>query len=225
MIQEIIDEVLKPKEERIRSGLISPSSLGQCYRRQYWSRANEPVSNPIDSRTLRVFAMGHMVEKFIVDNLKQRYNDWGFQVEVNKDDIHGFLDIESPEEIMDVKSQHSRKFWYNTKDANDGKDIKDMFYNNWLQVMTYAWIRGKNKGRLIFVSKDDLSIQEYCLELDNYWKNEIDMELTKIRYYYDNKTLPPAQPRLYGGEETKKECSYCQFKDKCFNKQKGATNG
>lgn len=220
MIQEIIDDVLKPKEERIRSGLISPSSLGQCYRRQYWSRANETPSNPLDARTLRVFAMGNMVEKFVITNLLNRYPDWKTQTEVNKDDIHGFADIVSPDEVMDVKSQHSRKFWWNTKEMKAGKDIKDMFYPNWMQVMTYAWALGKPKARLIYVSKDDLCIQEYSLDCDSFWQGEIDMELTKVRYYYDNKTTPPALPRLYGGEETKKECEYCQFKDKCFAMEK-----
>jgi hypothetical protein len=220
MIQEIVDDILKPKEERTRSGQISPSGLGQCYRRQYWSRKNEKESNPPDARTRRVFAMGNMVEKFIVENLLKRYPEWKTQVEVTQDDVHGYADIVSEDEVMDIKSQHSRKFWWNDKEMREGKDIRDMFYNNWLQVMQYAWILNRPKARLIFVSKDDLCIQEYSLDLDNYWKGELDMELTKIRYCWEMKTTPPAQPRLYGGEETKKECEWCQFKDKCFAEQK-----
>jgi hypothetical protein len=181
---------------------------------------NEPASNPLDARTLRVFAMGNLVEKFVVDNLLTRYPDWKTQVEITHEDIHGFADIVTPDEVCDVKSQHSKKFWYNTNEMKAGKDIKDMFYNNWLQVMTYAWLLNLPKGRLIFVSKDDLCIQEYSLELDTYWKGEIDTELTRIRYYHQNKTIPPAQPKLYGGEETKKECEYCQFKTKCQEKEK-----
>jgi len=217
MIQEIINEALKPKEEHKSSGLISPSKLGQCYRRQYWARKGEPESEPINERTRRVFAMGNMVEKFIIDNLLIRYPDWQTQVKVLKDDVYGYADLVTPDEVADVKSQHSRKFWYNSKDVDGGKDIRDMFYPNWMQVMTYAWILGKEKARLIYVSKDDLSIQEYVLPCDDYWKGEIDMELTKIRYFWDFKTLPIAKPRLYGGEETKKECGYCSFKTTCSN--------
>ncbi len=219
MIQEILNEVLKPKEH-IASGLISPSSLGQCYRRQYWSRKGETPSNPIDERTLRVFKCGNLFEDFVIKNLLVRYPNWQTQVEVTKDDIHGFADLVTPDEVDDVKSQHSKKFWYNQKEMQAGKDIRDMFYNNWLQVLTYAWLLSKPKGRLIFVSKDDLAIQEYTQDLDVYWLGEIDMELTKTRYYYNMKTLPPAQPRLYGGEETKKECSFCQFKDLCLATEK-----
>jgi len=219
MIQEILDAELSSKEKHQSSGLISPSALGQCYRRVWWARKNETPSNPPDNRTLRVFAMGHMVEKFVVDNLLKRYPDWQTQVEVTHDDVHGYADIVSPDEVMDVKSQHSRKFWWNTKEMQAGKDIRDMFMNNWLQVMTYAWYLNKPKARLIFVSKDDLCIQEYSLDCDDYWKGLIDEELTKIRYYCGNKTIPPATPRLYGGEETKKECEYCQYKDLCKEKE------
>jgi len=166
--------------------------------------------------------MGNMVEKFVVDNLLKRYPEWKTQVEITKDDVHGYADIVSTDEVMDVKSQHSRKFWYNTKEMQAGKDIKDMFYNNWLQVMEYAWILGLPKARLIYVSKDDLCIQEYSLDLDDYWKSELDMELTKIRYYFDKKTTPPAQPRLYWKEKEQQfgECQYCQFCNKCTDLEK-----
>jgi hypothetical protein len=215
MIQEIIDDILKPKEGHKSSGNISPSGLGQCYRRQYWTRKQEPVSNPIDSRMLRVFAMGNMVEKFVLEKVLLRYPDWKTQVEITKEDIHGYADLVSEDEVIDIKSQHSRKFWYNTNDMKNGVDIRDLFYSNWMQVMLYAWILDKSKARLVYVSKDDLCIQEYCIDFDNYWKNELDTELTNIRYYWEFKTTPPANPRLYGGEETKKECRFCQYKTKC----------
>ena len=216
MIQEIIDQALKEKEKHEPSGKISPSSLGQCYRRQYWSRKGEEPSNPIDERTLRVFACGKIFEDFVVSNILKQKPSWKTQIEITEGDIHGFADLVTSDEVCDVKSQHSKKFWYNCKEMQAGKDVREMFYNNWLQVMIYAMLLNLKKGRLIFVSKDDLCIQEYPQELDDFWLNEIDLELSKIRWYWREKTVPPAQPRLYGGEETKKECEYCQYKDKCF---------
>ena len=223
MIQEIVDEVLERKEHKV-SGLISPSSLGQCFRRQYWTRLGEAPSNPIDERTLRVFKCGNMFEDFIVKALLTRYPDWQTQVEVTKNDIHGYADIVSPDEVMDVKSQHSRKFWYNTKEMQEGGDIKAMFYNHWLQVMVYALILGKSKARLVYVSKDDLCIQEYSIALDNYWINELNNELLVIRGNWELKKLPEPKPRLYGLDKKTgkpKECAYCQFKTKCEEAQKG----
>jgi len=215
-IQAVINEALKP-QERKPSGLISPSSLGQCFRRQYWARKGEMPSNPIDDRAIRVFKCGNLFEKFVVDNLLKVNPELKTQVEITKDDIHGYADIVTADEVIDIKSQNSKKFWYVAQEIKAGKKVEDIFYNNWMQVMTYAWVLGKEKAGLVFVSKDDLCIEQYTLPLDEYWKNEIDMELTKIRYYWDSKTLPPVSPRLYWKEKEQKfgECGWCPFKDKC----------
>lgn len=219
MIQKIIDDYLVQEQEkrssRQRSGKISPSSLGQCYRRQYWNRLNEPMSNPFDNRTLRVFKAGDVFHDFVQEKILSLHPDWQVEVRAEQDDILGFADIVSPDEVSDLKTKHSKGFWWDKKEVEKGKDIAEMFYPNWLQVMTYSFILGKKQSRLVFISKDDLCIQEYHQPLDDYWLNEIDMELTKIRYYWDGKTLPPKTPRLYGGEKTKKECGYCVYKDKC----------
>jgi len=219
-IQEIVDKALEKKEAHLHSGYISPSSLGQCYRRQFWSRSNEPETNPADERSLRVFKCGYMFEKFVIDCLLILHPEWKTQVKVVQDDIYGYADIVTSDEVIDTKSQNSRKFWWNIKDMKAGKDIKEMFYNNWLQVMAYALILGKDRARLCYISKDDLCIQEYSLPLDDYWKGELAKEYRAIRANWETKVLPPAEPRLYGGKETKKECGYCPFKDKCFTLEK-----
>jgi len=228
LIQELIDEVLEDRGDHISSGKWKPSGLGQCFRRQYWTRKQEEPSNPIDKRTLRVFKAGNLFHDFVQTNLLTRYPNWQKEVKIEVEDVLGYADLVSEDEVVDIKSQHSRKFWHNTQEVNNGADIKDMFFNNWLQVAWYAWSLGKEKMRLVFVSKDDLSIQEYVLPLDGYWKGLLDEEFTKLNYYWKDNQTPAAQPRLYGGEETKKECEYCQFKDKCFameKSKKGATNG
>ena len=211
MITEILDEILKPKEEHTKSGKWSPSKLGGCYRKHYWSRKAEPETNPIDERTRRVFKVGDLFHDFFQTNLLLRYPTWQKEVKIEVDDTLGFADLVSEDEVMDFKTVHSKKFWWNTQEINAGKDIKDMFYNNWLQVMFYALSLGRNRARLVFISKDDLCIQEYALPLDSYWKGELDMEFTKLNYYWNENTIPPAQPKLYNG----KECGYCGYKDKC----------
>lgn len=225
MIQELIDETLGEKNDHVSSGKWKPSALGQCYRRHYWARKGEEPSNPIDKRTLRVFKAGNLFHDFVQTNLLTRYPNWQKEVKIEVEDVLGYADLVSDNEVVDIKSQHSRKFWWNDKEIKAGKDIKDMFFNNWLQVMWYAWSLGKERARLVFVSKDDLCIQEFSLPLDGYWKGLLDEEFTKLNYYWKENQLPPAQPRLYGGEETKKECGLCNYKTKCFDKQKGVTNG
>jgi hypothetical protein len=217
-VQELIDEVLEPKEKRMRSGKFSPSSFGKCYRNQYWNRLDEPVTNPIDTRTLRVFKAGNLFHDFVqgllINETVQK------EVMVESDDVKGFADLVNSEEVIDIKSQHSQAFWYRQKEikaSNDAeKSIKSMFCNNWLQVVYYATQLLKPFVRLVFISKDDLCIAEYRQPVDGYWKTELGKELDTLRRYWSDKELPPAEPRLYKQKDGSfKECGYCQFKNKC----------
>ncbi len=210
-IQELIDEGLEPKEKRVRSGKFSPSSFGKCFRNQYWNRLDEPVSNLIDTRTLRVFKAGNLFHDFVEGLLV----DKGYQKEqlIETEDIKGFCDLVNTDEVADIKSQHSKAFWYMSKT----QDIKEDKKPNWLQVAWYAIELNKQYMRLVFVSKDDLCIQEYRLEIDNYWKEEVKKELDTLRGYWAKKELPSAQPRCYKQKDGSfKECDYCNFRDKCF---------
>lgn len=215
-IQEIINLELQKeqlsKQGRERSGKYSPSLLGGCYRKQYWNRINEPQSNPPDERSLRKFKAGNLFEKFAVDLAIKQNPSLLLQVKVEDNDFLGFADIVNGEEVIDIKSIHSKGFWYMEK----SKDIREDKYNNWMQVLFYAWKLNKKYGKLCFISKDDLTIAEYRQELDDYWLNELDLEITKLQYYSSMKTIPPAYPRLYNG----KECDFCQFKNTCELKEK-----
>lgn len=207
--QELINESLVPKP-RERSGRYNPSSFGMCYRQQYWNRKDEPKSNPLDERNLRVFKCGNIFEEFVVGLLpKEGYQ---FQVKVETEDILGYADIVRENEVTDIKSQHSKSFWWMLK----SKDIKKDKYNNWLQVMFYAYQLNKQFGRLVFISKDDLCIQEYVEPLEGYWQTQVLNEVETLETIWDLQELPPALPRC---DKTKKgtywQCEYCGWKDKC----------
>ena len=66
MIQKKLDDSLakiqEERKNRTSSGKISPSQMGYCFRRQYWHRKGEPVTNPPDARLLRVFKCGNLFE-------------------------------------------------------------------------------------------------------------------------------------------------------------------
>jgi len=83
--------------------------------------------------------------------------------------------------------------------------------------MWYCQELNKKRGRLCFVSKDDLCIQEYFQELDSYWIEKIDEELEFLRNYWRTEALPLAKPRAYKDNKTGKykECGYCLWKNKC----------
>ena len=208
MIEKTINEyLLKQQEERSkreRSGKISPSQLGRCYRYQYWNRKNEPVSNPIDVRTLRIFAVGDIFHDWV----QKFFPDAKTEVMVAKDDILGFADLVTEDAVTDIKTVHSKSFWYMEKaDYNINEEKKPAI----LQVCTYAWILEKPKANLFMVSKDDLCVAEYGFSTEK-WIPEIEKELLVIRTNWTKGEFPKAEPRCYGG----KECNYCPYIDKCF---------
>ena len=204
-IQAKIDEFLKKESEkkRVRSGCWSPSALGRCYRYQYWNRADEPKTELTDARGLRVFACGNLFHDFV----QQFYPDAQKEVSFKEEDVAGRADIVVGDEVIELKSVHSYQFHHFRK---AGYDINKEKYANILQLMTCAHFLGKPKGRLVFISKDDLCISEYGFYL-NAWEPEIMKELSTLRRYWDIKELPPPEPRAYGGKEGK----YCPYWSKC----------
>lgn len=216
-IQGMIDEVLKEKPDRKRSGKFSPSMFGRCYRAQIWNRQNEPVSNPPDARVSRVFKAGNLFHDFVQQTILSKFPDIKKEVLVAvDDDIVGYADLVNDVEVIDIKSQHSQAFHYMAK----SKDIREDKKQNWLQVGYYALSLNKPGMRLVFVSKDDLCIQEYHQPLDEYWKKEIGSEILTLRNLWKIGELPMANPRAYNG----KECQYCNWRDKCQEIEKGETN-
>ena len=211
-IQSLIDEALKPKP-RERSGKWSPSSFGGCYRKQYWNRQDEPKSNPPDERGLRVFKAGQLFHDFVQGLLP----DMQSEVLIECADVKGYADLVSGNEVIDIKSQHSKSFWWmKKKDC----DIKKEKYSNWLQVLYYARELKKEFGRLVFISKDDLCVAEYVQPLDDYWLTEIESELFALRTFWLQGSLPEPKPRCEPRKNgTYWECDYCDWKDKCFAMQ------
>jgi len=206
-IQDIITKRIAAENEarktRVRSGKFNPSSFGRCYRAQIYNRLNVPETNPTDITSLRKFKCGNLFHEFVQSHLPEKTVE---QV-VETQDVYCRADIVGDDTVYDIKSQHSRAFWYMQK---DGYDIAHEKHDNWLQVM-YAAVELKKKyGCLIFVSKDDLCMAEYVDETDN-WVEEVNTELITLRGYWDRKELPPAVARCYGG----KECEYCKWKTLC----------
>ena len=216
-IQDIIDNQLNLEQEerskRERSGKWNPSMFGCCLRRQWFNRKNIPPSEPFDSRTLRVFKCGNLFEKFASDLYVAQNPKALTQVKIETEDVCGYADLVEDDVVSDFKSQHSKSFWWMTKSA----DIRNDKYNNWLQVMYYAWKLAKKYGQLCFISKDDLAIQEYRQNFeDGYWLEELSKELKNLSLVW-NEGMPEGKPRIYGGGEKGKgkECGYCNWKTLC----------
>jgi hypothetical protein len=212
-IQELIDKALERKGDRVRSGKYSPSSLGKCYRAQYWNRKNEPVSNPTKDRILRVFKAGNLFHTFVQDVIIANNPEAKKEVLVETDDFKGYADLVLMDEVVDLKSQHSKAFWYRGK--LEWKELEPALFCNILQVVFYAYNLGKDRARLVFISKDDLCIQEYPINVGNY-SLKLGEEIATLRDFWAYEALPPAKPRAYPDKEGKPaECKYCSWADTC----------
>lgn len=223
-IQELIDATLIKKEKRIRSHKFSPSSLGRCYRNQFWNRLNEPITNPIDARTERIFKAGDFFHNFVQELIIKNIPGASAEVLVETPDFKGYADLVLSDEVIDIKSQHSKAFWYRSK--LEWKDLEPKLYCNILQVCFYAvWLRKPlepaKKARLVFISKDDLCIQEYPIDVEGKWTQEVIKECEILQTFWKEQKLPKAQPRAYDG----KECKYCLWLTKCNKIEKGEKNG
>ncbi len=213
-IQELIDKALEVKEERKRSGLYSPSSLGKCYRAQFFNRQDELQSNPVDARMMRVFKAGNLFHSFVQDVIIKNHPEAQKEVLIETDDFKGYADLVLNEEVIDIKSQHSKAFWYR-KDLTWNK-LEIKLLCNILQVVFYAVNLNKQKARLVFVSKDDVSIQEYPIDVVK-WEKTLKEEIEVLRDYWKRQVLPPARARAYPDKDGKfAECGFCGWQDTCF---------
>jgi len=216
-IQTLIDEHLKAerdKREHKSSGRYIASNLGKCYRAQYWYRKGEPVSNPPDERTYRVFAVGDIFHQFVQDIIAKQPNAQ-IEVSASNEDFACRADMVIDDEVYEIKSQHSRAFWYMTKSENIAEDKEP----NILQGLMCAKMLGKVAVRLVFISKDDLCIAEYGFALSHEWEEKLAQEIKTLNEIWDKQELPPACPRAYPKKKGDKieyaECGYCGWKTKC----------
>jgi len=202
-------EKQKEKRKKVRSGLMNPSSFGQCFRRQYWNRLNVVETDPPDIHGLRIFEAGN-------------WNHVGFQslfsptqceVELTTDDVHGFADIVEDDGVTDLKTINSFQFTKFKKMTADQIEKEKPDYL--LQIMTYADHFKKKYGRLVFINKETLETIEFVFETAK-WHDRVHAEIDQNRNYWIKQELPTASPRLYKQKDgTFKECQYCGFCSKC----------
>lgn len=214
MIQELIDDILAEdqKEERVRSGLWNPSKFGRCLKLQYLDRHNEPKSSHVDARTLRVFKVGHVFHEWIQDLILSKYPDAEIEKKVQTKHLKGFADYVLDDEVGDIKTVHSKSFWYLKK---KGSNILEDKKENILQLTTYAILLNKPYIRLVLVSKDDLTIKEYRIKVTFDLKKKVGHELYQLNKYWREQQLPPAKPRAFNG----KECKYCNYQEVCLTEE------
>ncbi len=145
------------------------SRLGQCVTGQYLERLGKEPDAPFDDRTLRVFKCGNIFEDFIVKEVSKSAAwdgaeyDTQFHVEDNALDVSGYVDlvIKYKNDLTvpyEIKSKHSRAFWYMAKEGHAQRHHE-------IQLWWYLKLMNLPLGMIVYVSKDDLAIKEFPVEL------------------------------------------------------------
>lgn len=216
-IQLQIDEYIKSnRKDHIGSGRYKPSNLGRCYRLQYWARKGEKPTNEPDERLLRVFECGNIFHDWVQNIIKE-----GVEIEkrIETDDFVGYADMVNTDEVIELKTVHSYMF-HHLRDET----VSETKLPNILQLMFYVKEFKKPRGRICFISKDDLCIAEYAFEYDKFQKILKD-EIDTLIGFWKLGVLPPADPRAYvkyskdkKTGEVKKEILDCQYCPYCIEK-------
>ena len=209
-IGSIVDKHLlwqqERSEKREKSGRWHPSSFGKCYRSQYWQRLNEPKSNVLEAKTLRVFAIGKIIHSFI-QNIVSKYEYSIIESVIDNEDVLAFVDIVGIDEVIEIKSVRSFGFRMIKKEGFDLVRDKEP---ELLQALYYGVKKEKKQVRLVFVDKDTLEFMEFVVEVEPFVPL-LKIEFEILNAYWDKKELPPMLPRAYKG----KECKYCGYANKC----------
>lgn len=192
--QDLIDkEVRKDREPREQKSW-HPSALGSCLRGAYFQRLGVKADTEFDDRTLRVFHCGNLFESWLVELIKKTELTIEEQVRVEDEklNVSGYADIvasnKEGKKVYEVKSKHSRSFWYMVK-KGEGAMLQHQ-----MQLWLYLHLLGIDEGNIIYLSKDDLSFAEFPVlrndeRLERLVLNELEL-LNKAWEAKDPSILP-----------------------------------
>jgi hypothetical protein len=224
-IQSIIDNHIKAEfEKRERLKEVSLSQIGKCIRQLILNyKGYEPI--PFNERQLRIFAVGYIFEKFILDILEKEGYLLKRQEPTEYKGIKGtcdgiLLDKEASENILfDVKTVHSRKFQY-----LDNGEVDEMYH---YQLMSYysglsTVLKLSATPRIFYVSKDDLLLKEIGVATTSDWKDKIDKKIDDIKHWQKQDKLPnekdePTWECFSVSQKFKEVKVWCRFLKHCPN--------
>lgn len=216
-IQEIIDQKTSSKECRPKTSWWF-SDMGKCLSGVYYARLGK-TPKPKDPRTLRVFEVGNIFEEWVCKALE------GPTTIVRPETIHlpqydlsGRPDAiitlpDSTKEVLEFKTVHSDKFWWMNK-KNEGPDEHHLMQLWWGMKAT-----GIPKGRLVYISKDDLCISEFTLDItDDIISTKCLEEINILNEAWNNK-IPPKPVDTFINKKINWKAKYCDYHQYCLNNE------
>jgi len=210
-IQNLINEMVNRKENHQQTHWHA-SRLGNCLRGQYLERIGAEPDEPLDDRVKRIFAVGDLFEGFVINTVASHTGTRIMtQISVldEERDISGKADLwvshGGEAELYELKSKHSKSFHYMRK---KGKPMEQ----HALQLWIYLDNLEIEKGNVLYVSKDDLCVEEYPIR-----RHSEDLrEETERRLDLLNKAWEKKDPTILSlPEEDSWQESYCNYHEQC----------
>lgn len=209
-IQNLIDKKIIEDREVFTPTSWNVSRLGSCLTGVYLERLGIKPDVDFDERTLRVFNVGRIFEDWVIDIIKSTGKEVETQtrLEDKKLNLVGKFDLKVDGIIYEIKSKHSRAFWHMIKRGGAMEQHED-------QLWTYLYLTKTEKGIIVYISKDDLAIQEYPVYLENEEiKNRVMTQLKVLKVAWE-KQLPPPPP-----DKDTWQAKYCRWHHKCLSLDK-----
>lgn len=204
--------VLSDREERSVTSW-QPSKIGSCLCGAYLERLGKTPDTEFDERTLRIFETGKIIETMMVKRIREACPDWKIEEQVRIEskelDVTGYADLTMEKDekyVVEIKSQNSRAFWYTQKKDGGKAPIHQM-----AQLWLYLHILGIDKGNLLRVSRDDLTLEEHFITKDNELYRDFALGRLAVLKEAWEKKIPP-EPAPEGVFESK----YCRFHLQCL---------
>ena len=91
--------------------------------------------------------------------------------------------------LYEVKSINSNAFWHKRR------YLEDAYPHHKLQLFHYLQANDIHEGRLLYVSKDDMVVEEFpVFANDQKLKERYEKDVKKMTWYYRNEKIPPQPP-------------------------------
>jgi CRISPR/Cas system-associated exonuclease Cas4 (RecB family) len=214
-IQQIINKnIIEDREPREITSWHC-SGFGSCPTGRYLERLGVPPDSEFDERTLRVFSCGNKFEDWAVELLKDDAYEFETQTRVENPtwNVSGRVDVIMTHKdtgirrVVEIKSKHSRAFhWMNKKGEG-------AMYHHKMQLWLYLKMLAVPTGSILYISKDDMSMLEYPVRVDDAELEAKVMEEINLLNLAWLKKLPPPPPT----DPKDWRCTYCRWHKQCTN--------
>lgn len=210
MIVELIDEAVKAINEETKhkyKKAFYASDAYKCPRKLYFDFKNREDAEEYHPDTLRIFQNGEAVHERIIKYLERANILEAKEVEMppNLYNVHGRADaVLKDGTIVEIKSINS-------------KEVKDPLQEHIGQLQLYLYLYGKERGLILYESKQNNKIFEFEIIFDKKVVDEILQQFASLQPYL-TKLEPPKRDKYYTEENY--PCKYCNYKHLCYKNEK-----